>query len=91
MAVHAAHVDVVPEGARLGAVSDAMRSGFRPKTDHWLVADGDWTTHFNPGSSPIALGPSDVLVPRPQSVAKEADEPAAPDAGRSKDKVEPRG
>ena len=37
------------------AVSDAVRNGFNPAGQHWLIADREWCTHFEPGSDPVTV------------------------------------
>lgn len=37
------------------AVSDAIRSGFQPRQQHWVVATRHTVTHFRPGQPPLTV------------------------------------
>ena len=37
------------------AISDAIKHGFRPKEDHWVVTNRTGSTHFPPGRMPISI------------------------------------
>jgi hypothetical protein len=53
-----------PLGDFGAAVGDALKHGFSPKTQHWIVKSKDWTTHFHPGDTPISITPNDEAAPR---------------------------
>ena len=41
------------------AVSDALKRGFQPRQQHWIVATRHTITHFNPGQPPLSVPVSD--------------------------------
>jgi hypothetical protein len=47
------------------AVGDALKHGFRPKEQHWVVKSKNWTSHFHPGDTPISITPNGQAVTRP--------------------------
>ena len=56
------------------AVSEAIKKGFQPRQQHWLVATRHTVTHFRPGQGPITVPatdkesrPADTPTQAPQS------------------------
>ncbi len=39
------------------AVVDAIKHGFSPKEQHWVMTNKTGTTHFHPGNKPIFIPP----------------------------------
>lgn len=42
------------------AVSEAIRNGFQPRLQHWVVATRHTVTHFRPGQQPLTVPVSDA-------------------------------
>ena len=57
-------------------ISDAITHGFRPKEDHWVVTNRTGTTHFDPGSTPIAIPPDHQVVKPPNERRRVSASPA---------------
>ena len=47
-------------------VYDAIRHGFHPKQQQWIVTDGGFSSHYFPdGRSPVSGGSASAATPRP--------------------------
>ena len=42
------------------AVSDAIKNGFQPRQQHWVVSTRHTITHFRPGKPPLTVPVSDT-------------------------------
>jgi hypothetical protein len=58
------------------AVSEAIRNGFQPRLQHWVVATRHTVTHFRPGQTPLTVPVSDA---EPAPSARKGKEQAKPD------------
>ena len=64
------------------AVSEAIKNGFQPRQQHWVVATRHTVTHFRPGQAPMT-------VPVADKESRPADAPqSAP--GSSRDESHPK-
>lgn len=45
------------------AVDNAIKNGFRPAEQHWLVTTDKWTTHFQKGKPPMSIGQDGGVAP----------------------------
>jgi hypothetical protein len=50
------------------AVGDAIKNGFQPRQQHWLVGTRHTITHFRPGKPPLTV-PVSVRARRPEGRA----------------------
>ena len=46
-----------------GIIVNAVRNGFLPKEDSWVVIAGDRHTHFAPGQPPVTIPPDSMPIP----------------------------
>src|SRR5436190_21698212 len=37
------------------AITNAIRNGFHPAREHWVIVDERWCTHFEPGGNPVTI------------------------------------
>ena len=64
------------------AVSEAIKNGFQPRLQHWVVATRHTVTHFRPGQAPLTVPVSDT---EPASGARKGKEQQAkPDSAPGK-------
>jgi len=49
------------------AVSEAIKNGFQPRQQHWIVATRHTVTHFRPGQAPMTVPVTDKETGAPQS------------------------
>ncbi len=54
-------------------VSDAVRNGFNPSGQHWVIADREWATHFEPGADPVTMRRDADGSLTPRAAVSEAD------------------
>ena len=52
------------------AVMSAVRNGFQPKRDSWVIIAGETCTHFAPGQLPASIPPDAPDVPTPPKAAR---------------------
>jgi DNA-binding MarR family transcriptional regulator len=61
-----------PHAAFGNAVIDAMRHGFGAQSMHWVIAERDWCTHFEPGKPPLTIRRESDGLPRTRERARHA-------------------